>query len=154
MLYQWLEKTLEQAARKRRRAAFLFIDLDGFKRFNDELGHETGDRVLEVVAQRFAGVVRNADMLARFGGDEFVVVVAEASSAEHLLSLVDRLQKALVEAPLPEHPELRIGASIGIAMYPEHGMVPGTLIRAADAAMYDAKRAGRGQCRFASDSAF
>jgi diguanylate cyclase (GGDEF)-like protein len=153
MLDHWLEKTLEQAARKRRRAAFLFIDLDGFKRINDELGHETGDRVLAAVALRFAGVVRNADLLARFGGDEFVVVVAEASSADHLAALADRLQKALVEAPLPEHPEYRIGASIGIAMYPEHGMVPGTLIRAADTAMYEAKRAGRGQCRFATDGA-
>jgi diguanylate cyclase (GGDEF)-like protein len=150
MLDHWLEKTLEQAARKKCKVAFLFIDLDGFKRVNDGLGHEIGDRVLGEASKRFAGAVRSADLLARFGGDEFAVVVPEVSSDAHLAALARRLIEVLRQPLLPEQPGYTVGASIGIAMYPDHGNQTGNLIRAADEAMYEAKRAGRGQFRFAA----
>jgi diguanylate cyclase (GGDEF)-like protein len=149
MLDHWLEKTLEQAVRKNCKVAFLFIDLDGFKRVNDGLGHEIGDRVLAEASKRFAGAVRSADLLARFGGDEFAVVVPEVSSDAHLAALARRLIEVLRQPLLPEQPDYTVGASIGIAMYPDHGNQTGNLIRAADEAMYEAKRAGRGQFRFA-----
>ncbi|MED5622112.1 diguanylate cyclase domain-containing protein [Ideonella sp. BN130291] len=141
-----LARSIARAARKDEQRALLFIDLDGFKRINDELGHHVGDQLLQAVAQRFAGVVRRSDFVARLGGDEFAVLL-EAYTAEGAQLLAQRLIQAVQEPLLPAHPEHRISASIGIAVYPQDANEPTGLLSRADAAMYLAKHAGKGTVR-------
>jgi len=129
-------------------AALLFIDLDHFKRINDSLGHLAGDQALQAVAQRIVQSVRPVDLVGRFGGDEFVVLLADVAERRVAQELVQRLAQA-VEAPLSVQGQ-RIAASpsIGVAMMPADGRLPAELIRNADAAMYVAKARGRGTCCF------
>ena len=123
------------------------FDLDGFKAVNDNLGHAAGDELLCEVAKRVHGVLRTGDSLARIGGDEFAILcqVAEAANLELIAGKV----LAAVAAPYEFESEVKIGASIGIAAFPAHGRDYEALLAAADAAMYAAKRAGKGCFRFA-----
>jgi diguanylate cyclase (GGDEF)-like protein len=124
--------------------AILFIDLDGFKRINDELGHASGDLLLRQVAQRLADSLRKSDLVARLGGDEFAVL-ADATSVDPLLQLAERLIE-IVSAPLLDtHPDHRISASIGLAVFPSDAADGNALLSEADAAMYRAKRTGKGR---------
>lgn len=130
--------------------ALLYLDLDGFKAVNDTYGHEAGDRLLEAVAERMRSVLREGDLPARLGGDEFVVLVAnytadEAVSFGHrLIDIIGTPYDIGLGAPA------RIGASIGIAMAPQHGRGASDLLRAADVALYEAKSAGGSRCQVAS----
>jgi len=131
-----------RAARSGRLLGLLYLDLDGFKLANDALGHEAGDALLKAIAARFAGQLRAGDLLARPGGDEFAVVLENLPSAE-CAARVARKLIATLEAPLiVGHEALRIGASVGIAFRPTDGESPAALLRAADRAMYAAKRRG------------
>lgn len=150
LLFEWLEKVIGEAQRRHSSVAVFFVDLDGFKQINDKLGHAAGDVVLKTVATRFGTVLRNADLIARFGGDEFAVVVSESASHEHLASLAQRLVDALAPPMAAEVAAYPVGASIGIAVYPQHGADVATLIKAADGAMYIAKQAGKGCFQFAA----
>ncbi|GAA3383711.1 hypothetical protein GCM10020369_10650 [Cryptosporangium minutisporangium] len=125
--------------------AVLYLDLDGFKQVNDRLGHEAGDAVLRAVAARLSAAVRQSDVVARLGGDEFVVLCPGASQDE-AIGLAERIL-AEVAAPVPYREELlQVAASIGIASRADSADAsPATLLRSADMAMYDAKRAGRGR---------
>jgi diguanylate cyclase len=139
-----LERSLARVRRSGGMLAILFIDLDGFKRVNDELGHGTGDELLRQVAQRFEQSLRRSDLVARLGGDEFAVL-ADATGLDTLMQLAERLVE-LVSAPLLEdHPEHRISASIGLAVFPTDASDGTALLSEADAAMYRAKRAGKGR---------
>jgi diguanylate cyclase (GGDEF)-like protein len=124
--------------------ALIFLDLDGFKDVNDELGHRTGDGVLQSMARRMNGVVRDADVVGRFGGDEFLVICEDADEAG-ALHVAHRIAE-VVAAPLSEETGMRsITASIGIAVHdPSLTITPtnDAIVRAADAAMYEAKNAG------------
>jgi len=121
--------------------ALFNIDLDGFKPINDTLGHAVGDEVLEAVGLRLKQSVRGSDTIARMGGDEFLVLVDDAAvSDEHLLAYARRLRQALANPLHLQGQEFKIGASIGVAAFPRHGGDSATLMRAADAAMYRAKR--------------
>ena len=137
-----------------RECAVLFIDLDKFKRINDSFGHAVGDELLRKVAARLHTELDPADMLARFGGDEFIVAMPDLAagdgaaaarrSAEHII--------AALAAPFElEHHSVGVSASIGLACYPAHGDDAETLIRHADIAMYEAKRAGRAELRLFND---
>jgi len=128
--------------------AVIFVDLDGFKFVNDTLGHEVGDALLQQVAQRLSSCVRRGDMLARMGGDEFVVVVNGVTEDQLALSVAERLGAALRNPFFVAHHELFISASMGISMYPRDGTDVSTLRRNADAAMYEAKRTGKDRIRF------
>ena len=130
--------------------AVLFIDLDGFKMVNDTLGHETGDRLLVEVAQRFRRELSAEWTLARIGGDEFAVV-AELSGEEHEIdTLANRLLASLVPRFLFDGHSPKVGASIGVSMFPEDGVDASELLRHADMAMYEAKRGGKNRyCLFA-----
>lgn len=143
-----LEHALERARRDNVRLALLFIDLDRFKNVNDSLGHPVGDRLLREVTQRLATAVREEDTLARFGGDEFVVMVEGIrvgdSAARVAVKLLDALEAPIV---LDQH-EIFIGASIGISLFPDDGDSSEALLRSADSAMYEAKDAGRSTYRF------
>lgn len=130
-------------ARARRRAeklAILFIDLDNFKPINDSLGHEVGDRMLVEVAQRLRGSVRASDVVARYGGDEFVVVVEGVSGAAGAAEVAQKVAAALDRPCRVGGKSVPLSASIGVACYPDVAATVGGLIRVADRAMYVAKR--------------
>ena len=122
--------------------ALLFIDLDGFKQVNDDLGHEVGDKVLIAVAQRLRRAARDNDLLARYGGDEFIVLIEDEKDAAGTGRLVsERIHAALVAPIAVGENELHVAASIGMATFPDETRTPTECITAADAAMYRIKRA-------------
>ena len=129
--------------------AVLFVDLDGFKPVNDNYGHSTGDRVLEQVGRRLRAASRGADLTARVGGDEFLLLVSNVTSRDTIAQVATRLIEALSQTYEVDGREATISASVGIAMYPDN-CEPGKLIARADAAMYSAKRAGGGRHCFYS----
>jgi diguanylate cyclase (GGDEF)-like protein/PAS domain S-box-containing protein len=142
LLVDRLEHALHRAARSGEQVGVLFVDLDGFKVINDSLGHGAGDSVLRACVPRLRDVLREADTLARFGGDEFVVVCEDAGSAADVSRVARRIVEAFrdpIEVAGSDHV---VTASVGVAMAePEHGAA--AAIRDADAAMYEAKRQGR-----------
>lgn len=141
-------QTLIEQRGKRQLMAMLFIDMDRFKSINDSLGHKIGDLLLQAVAGRISRSLEPGDEAARFGGDEFVVLLAGERSEEQIGAWVRALVKKLSETySLDEH-ELNTSPSIGVSICPRDGQVVDELIRYADAAMYSAKQAGRGQHRF------
>lgn len=138
-----LRQALVSAERRKQALAVLFIDLNRFKEVNDTLGHDVGDAVLAAVAQRFAKAVRRDDSLGRLGGDEFIVIADGAGEPEAMLC-AERLMEALAEPIVVQDQPFALGASIGIALYPNDGRQPEELMKHADIAMYRAKGAGGG----------
>jgi diguanylate cyclase (GGDEF)-like protein/PAS domain S-box-containing protein len=142
LLVDRLAHAVQRCAREADPMAVLFVDLDWFKAVNDEFGHDGGDEVLRVAARRIEDAVRGGDTVARFGGDEFVVVCERVPSLDVAAEIGQRIVQAL-EPPIPVAGGVaRVGASVGIAMY-DATMTAEELLQAADAAMYEAKRAGR-----------
>ncbi len=138
-----LGQALHLAQRRDRRVAAMLVDLDDFKRVNDELGHRSGDAVLREVAERLAGCVRKADTLARQGGDEFVIVIPDLAQESDCSVVAEKILHALQAPFLADGREFSIGASIGISIYPADAGDGDALLRNADAAMYRAKQSGR-----------
>jgi diguanylate cyclase (GGDEF)-like protein len=124
------------------------VDLDGFKFVNDTLGHEAGDALLQQVAQRLTACVRRGDLLARMGGDEFMMVVNGVIDDQVAMNVAERLRSALRSPFFVAHHELVITASMGISIYPKDGADVSALRRNADAAMYEAKQAGKDRIHF------
>ncbi|MFZ5556595.1 MAG: diguanylate cyclase domain-containing protein [Pseudomonadota bacterium] len=145
LLHDRLQQALHQAQRHRRRAAVLFLDLDGFKEVNDRHGHEAGDALLKEVASRLNASVRREDTVARLGGDEFVVLLPVVNGAEGAARAAEKVLAALQLPFRIRGAPADVGASIGIALYPDHAEDGSTLLKHADAAMYRAKAAGRGR---------
>jgi diguanylate cyclase (GGDEF)-like protein len=142
-----LQDTLAKAHEAGEAVALLFVDLDKFKEVNDVKGHFTGDRVLQVVAQRLSHSTGAGTELARWGGDEFVVVRRLGSNSREAIALAESVRASLAR-PIPlELDTVLIDATIGIAIFPEHGRLPDDLIRAADVAMYAGKEEKRGSVR-------
>lgn len=135
-----LGQAIAQAGRDGSGMALLVVDLDGFKKVNDTLGHASGDRLLQELGQRWQAVLDDLDTLARLGGDEFAVVLPATSGLQAASLIADRLQQALVRPFLLDGQRIRIGASVGIALYPQHGDGIVALLRHADMDMYAAKR--------------
>ncbi|RZU02741.1 putative bifunctional diguanylate cyclase/phosphodiesterase [Rivibacter subsaxonicus] len=130
------------------RFALLFIDLDHFKRVNDSLGHLAGDTLLQTVATRITGALRDSDRVARFGGDEFMVLAAGAHDVTVVEQVAAKLLAA-IEAPITVGGRpISVSPSIGVALFPEDGRTPAELIQHADAAMYLAKARGRANVQF------
>ena len=143
-----LQRTLQGAGRTARQMALLFIDLDNFKRVNDSLGHLEGDRVLITVADRITDCLRSTDLVARFGGDEFVVLLRDVPTRADVMVVLMALLAA-VEIPVTAHGcALSVTPSIGVALFPEHGETGPVLIQHADTAMYQAKASGRATFQF------
>ena len=129
--------------------AVLFLDLDGFKMVNDTLGHDAGDFVLKETAARLCSCVREVDTVARVGGDEFWVLLTNMPDKKNIITIVEKLIKAVAAPYKFENNEINIGASIGVAVYPDHGVSPQELINLADQAMYEIKRQGKNNYGFA-----
>jgi len=136
------------AQRRARQIAVLFLDLDGFKHVNDSLGHSTGDKLLQSVAQRLKECVRAPDTVSRQGGDEFILLLPEIEKTENAAITARRVLQALAEPHSIEGQELHITASIGVSVYPDNGMDAESLIKNADTAMYQAKENGRQNFKF------
>ena len=143
---------LEEAMRRAKRAGWplglLFLDLDLFKRVNDSLGHDAGDRLLRVAAERIRRAVREADMLFRMGGDEFTVLLEDVRGPEEAAMVAGRVLEAVAEPVQLQHHEIAVSASIGIALYPRDDVVGERLVKSADTAMYRAKELGRNRYAF------
>jgi diguanylate cyclase (GGDEF)-like protein/PAS domain S-box-containing protein len=148
-LAERLKASLARAQRSRETVGLLFIDLDGFKSVNDQFGHAAGDEVLREVADRLGGCVRDTDTVARLGGDEFVILLEPDSGADGADIVAERVLQALAPRFRFREGEASIGASIGIAQNPPLPGVATELLKRADAAMYEAKRAGKGCVRHA-----
>lgn len=140
-----LQDTLEAGAVAKASVALLFIDLDGFKPINDKLGHLVGDEVLKVVGRRIERCVRENDLYARIGGDEFVVALRVEAPAREVAPRIAAAVIASIEAPIRD-PDIgpALSASIGIAFFPDDASDAGGLLQVADAQMYEAKRRGKG----------
>lgn len=148
LLADRLEQAIARSARDGDIVALLFVDLDGFKTVNDSLGHQAGDNVLKEIATRMKLVIRANDTVARIGGDEFVVLVERAEDRTALAMLAQRIE-TVVSAPLLLEPnEVQLSASIGIAIFPDDASDAVQLLAHADAAMYNAKEAGKNTHRF------
>jgi diguanylate cyclase (GGDEF)-like protein len=143
-----LDQSLAEARRNRQTSAVMFVDLDGFKEINDQHGHDLGDLVLKMTADRIKSEIRETDTVARIGGDEFVIILSslpETAIAERIATSVI----AQIARPLKiKDIEVEITASIGISLYPEHGTTAEKLIRSADKAMYQVKREGKNSFGF------
>ena len=141
---------LTRAQRSHEPVALLFIDLDGFKRVNDDFGHGAGDQVLCEVAQRLQLAVRATDVAARFGGDEFVVLLDTEVRDDTPYRVCERIFAQLQVPCAFKQGQAQIGASIGIAQHPPLPNQADDLLKRADAAMFEAKRAGKGCVRVAA----
>ena len=143
-----LQREIAQARANSQMLALLYFDLDGFKLINDTFGHPTGDALLQAAAYRFKGHVRAGDTLARMGGDEFTVLLRDVETPEEAYLLAVRLLKCLEEPFSIGGSRLYVTASIGIGLYPIHAASEAELQKHADAAMYEAKRAGKNRINF------
>lgn len=146
-----LSEMLELAHKSDDKIAILFIDLDRFKVINDTLGHNIGDEMLKVLAKRIKKVIRKNDILARFGGDEFLVIMNAFASKHEVSSLATEILSVMRETISVSSYQLNTSASIGIACFPEHGKELSVVIKNADSAMYNAKEDGKDIYRFYTD---
>ncbi len=148
LFHESLNQTLEWARSNNQLVALMFLDLDGFKQVNDTLGHDTGDQLLRVVAQRLTNSLRNSDVVSRLGGDEFTVILPGISQADYAAKVAQKILSALSQVFVLEGKNVFVTVSIGISIYPLDGEVEETLIKSADVAMYRAKQLGRNQYQF------
>ncbi|WP_439859479.1 EAL domain-containing response regulator [Pseudomonas sp. MBLB4136] len=146
--HQALESALSRTGRSGQRLALLYLDLDGFKRINDSLGHGVGDQLLKRVGEQLKASLRPYDTLARVGGDEFTAVLDSLGHSEDAARVAEKLIEQVSVRHSLNGVDFTVGASVGIACFPECGQTVDSLLRAADMAMYEAKRAGRQQYRF------
>lgn len=134
---------LAQAKRNKKKVGIVMLDLDNFKDVNDTLGHDVGDTLLKAVAERLSGTLRKSDTVARFGGDEFVLIFPDMEVIEEAIQVVQKIIDRFHKPFLIDTHQLVVTTSIGIAVYPNDGMDEEILMKNADIAMYQAKQAGR-----------
>jgi len=145
-----LSDAIEQAKIHQTMVALLYIDLDQFKNFNDTFGHDKGDLLLQEVAQRLKSVTRNIDLIARFGGDEFAIVLPEIKTKTSIDSCAQKILDSIALPFTIEKDEFYLTASIGISIYPYDGIDVSSLFRAADLTMYRSKKAGGNSYQYSS----
>ena len=152
LLADRLAQETARARRNSRRFAVLLFDLDGFKAVNDTWGHAAGDRVLAIVGERARKSVRASDTVGRQGGDEFLALLPE-TGLEGALDVAEKLRQSLQQPYPVANAQAHLSASVGVSLFPEHGSDPEALQRAADAALYRAKREGKNRTTVADDRA-
>lgn len=143
-----LKHALAMARRARNQVAVMFLDLDGFKTINDSLGHTTGDKLLRLVAERLTDCLRESDTVARFGGDEFTIVLPAIDDEESVAKIARKITEEVARPYLINSHPASVTTSIGISLYPADGQQAHTLIQKADKAMYHAKRHGKNHHEF------
>lgn len=152
LLHERLKHGIEMARRDSKQMALLILDLDRFKAVNDSLGHLAGDELLQQVATRMTDMLRDVDMVARLGGDEFTVLLEQILHVDDAARVAEEIIIVLSKPfKLSQSDDIRISASIGISLYPQHGDSPEILMDHADAALYQAKDLGRGCCAYYSE---
>ncbi len=148
LLQDRLEQAVQLAQRQVSKVVLAFIDLDNFKVINDSLGHAAGDELLIEIAARLRQVLRGVDTVARYGGDEFVLIMGDQASCEDTRHLLERVLSSIQEPLALAGHALRINCSIGVSVYPDDAQDLDSLLRVADVAMYHAKKSGKGQYHF------
>ena len=143
LLMDRLSLSIAHARRNKSTMAVMYLDLDGFKEINDSLGHDAGDALLKVVADRLAAAVRQEDTVARMGGDEFVIGLWELNHTEGVATLVSKVIEAVSQPYRLQERDVHITASVGVGVFPAHGDAVETLMKSADRALYEAKRRGK-----------
>ncbi|QAB16197.1 putative bifunctional diguanylate cyclase/phosphodiesterase [Hydrogenovibrio thermophilus] len=145
----WL---ISEFSRSGQEFALLFMDLDNFKTVNDTLGHEVGDKLLRNVSSLIKQVLRDYDIIARVGGDEFVIVVNHHGNEHELINIIQRVIEKISDVHLVDNHPVKVSASVGVVLYPKDGQSITTLMKNADIAMYEAKNAGKNQFKFFTES--
>ena len=146
-----LSQLLKDAQRNNEKVAVMFLDLDDFKKVNDTLGHETGDKLLIEAAERLSQIVRKGDTVGRLGGDEFIILLGGLTSAVDARAVAENLLNTFREAFKIDGRQLVLTTSVGIAVYPDDGGIPSELLRNADSAMYHSKELGRNTYSYFTD---
>jgi len=149
LLAERMAMALVHARRNKSSMAVVYLDLDGFKQINDSLGHAAGDALLKSVAARLAATVREEDTVARLGGDEFAVALWHVGGAEDAGAVAAKMVAALARPCIIDGEDVSVTVSAGVAVYPSHGEESDALLRSADQALYEAKRAGKNTARVA-----
>ena len=153
LFFDRLQQVVARSLREKTKAALLFIDLDGFKAVNDNLGHDAGDTVLKVVSARLKGLVRKTDTVARLGGDEFVIILSQVNTEQDALSVAQKILEVVGQTiPLESGKSGQVGASIGISFCPTDGVTIDDLLMASDRAMYQSKKKGKNTFTLASEN--
>jgi len=152
LFYDRLEHAIAQARRYKQRVAVLFLDLDGFKKVNDNFGHQVGDGLLKGVATRLNENTRGMDTVARVGGDEFIFILNDIEHADNAAVVAKKVVDALAQPFIIKKNICMIGGSIGISIFPDDSVNAETLVKQADEAMYLAKNNGKNNFQFHSAS--
>jgi two-component system cell cycle response regulator len=142
-----MSMALDHSRRNQSAMAVVYLDLDGFRQINNTLGHAAGDTLLKMVAERLVATVREEDTVARLGGDEFIMGLWHLSSADDAATVTSKVIEVVSQPYVIEGHTVSITASAGIGIYPLHGEDTDTLMRSADLALYETKRAGKNACR-------
>ena len=150
LLTDRLSLAIAHARRNKLAMAVMYLDLDGFKEINDTMGHEAGDTLLRMVADRLVASVRQEDTVARVGGDEFVIALLDLSVGENGAKLLEKVIEAVSQPYIIQGRSVRITASAGVGIYPTHGEDEDALMKSADLALYAAKRAGKNDYRISA----
>jgi diguanylate cyclase (GGDEF)-like protein len=153
LLFDRLALAIAHARRNKSTMAVMYLDLDGFKQINDTLGHDAGDALLRMVADRLVAAVRQEDTVARLGGDEFMIALWELNHADDVAKLVSKVIEAVSQPYRIQGRDVRMTASVGVGIYPMHGEEVETLMKSADLAMYEAKHTGKNDYRIAARTA-
>ena len=143
-----LQQSINRAQRNKKKIGLMFLDLDGFKNVNDSLGHQAGDELLQIIADRLSILMRTEDTVARFGGDEFTIILEELEHSDHVAIVAKKILQSVGEAIYLSGNEVNVGVSIGISIYPDNGTDADSLIKSADTAMYQAKNDGKNCYKF------
>ena len=141
--FQRINEEAGKSERDKQPFAILFVDLDGFKQINDAYGHQCGDQTLKITAQRLQTLIRKSDIICRLGGDEFGLLLHGLYKSEDLRRFSEKLISLLSEPITIDHHTVRVTASIGISLFPNHGVLPDELVNKADQAMYRSKNRGK-----------
>ena len=152
LLNDRLDLAIAQAQRGNRRLAVVFLDLDRFKLVNDRYGHTVGDRLLQAVAKRLQSCLGQGDTISRFGGDEFALLLPDISAKRDAVAVVRRVVRRIRDGFIVDGNELKVSASIGVAMFPEAGVTAESLVQSADIAMYRVKNRGGNGYRFFAEA--
>jgi diguanylate cyclase (GGDEF)-like protein/PAS domain S-box-containing protein len=150
LFHERLDQSIEWAKENSQPVGLLFLDLDGFKLINDTHGHDVGDLLLKAVAKRLTSCLRGSDTVSRLGGDEFTVILPAIPMAQGAARVAEKILQTLAKPFVLEGHTIFVTTSIGISLYPQHGLSADVLVKEADSAMYSAKDLGKNRYEFAA----